>query len=158
MSDKPVKRYTPEEKRAGLIALLVTGSPTEAAKQTGIAGGTLAYWRDTSETELYSRLSREHSQVIDEQITAQVRDSVVQLGQIERKLTDKLLADVDSLDTRDIPNAIKNVVAARSQSTDKLLLLTGRATERVEHLDARDLVANIRKMVQPYVDTTAEEA
>jgi hypothetical protein len=160
MTDRaPAKRYTPDQKREGLIALLVMGSAPAAAKETGIPRQTLEHWRDTAEPELYASLSREYGTRIDEVITAQVRESVVRLGQAERQLTDKLLDNLDRVDPRDIPNALKNIVAAKSQNADKMLLLTGRATERVEHIDARDLIADIRKIVQPYsVDSTAEEA
>lgn len=158
MSDtKPAKRYTPDDKRTGLIALLVTGSSTAASEQTGIARSTLEKWRDT-ETELYGRLSHEHGHLIDQVITAQVREAVVSYGHIERKLADRLLENTEKLDARDLPNALKNISAARASSTDKLMLLTGRATDRVEHVDARDIIADIRKIVTPYVNSTAEDA
>jgi transposase-like protein len=155
--NKPARRYTPEDKRTGLIAVLVTGSATHAAEQTGIPRTTLESWRDNSETELFAQLSREYGPLIEQVITAQTRESVVRLGQAERQLTDRLLENLDRLDPRDVPNAIKNIVAAKSQNTDKLMLLTGRATERVEHVDARDILADIQKIVTPYINTTAEE-
>lgn len=153
----PAKRYTPDDKRTGLVALLVTGSSTAAAEQTSIPRQTLENWRDSTERELYSQISRDYGHLVDEVITAQVREAISTYGQIERQLADRLLANIDRVDARDLPNALKNVAAAKNQSTDKLLLLTGRATERVEHVDARDIIADIQKIVRPYVTSTAEE-
>lgn len=154
---KPARRWTPEDKRRGLIALLVAGNGTSAAEQTGIPRQTLENWRNT-ETELYAQLSQEHGQTIDRAITAQVREAVVTYGQLERQLQERALENVTRIDARDLPAALKNISAAKAQSTDKLLLLTGRATDRVEHVDARDLLADIRKIVAPYdVISTAED-
>jgi transposase-like protein len=154
---KPARRYTPEDKRRGLIALLVAGNGNAASEQTGIPRQTLENWRNT-ETELYAKLSQEHGQLIDHAITAQVREAVVTYGQIERQLQERALDNITRIDARDLPAALKNISAAKAQSTDKLLLLTGRATDRIEHVDARDLLADIRKIVQPYaIDSTAQE-
>jgi transposase-like protein len=158
MSDKtPARRYTPDDKRRGLIAYLATGNLNQAAETSSIPASTIKTWRDRSETELYSQLSRELGAQIDEQITAQVRETVVSLGQIERKLIARLDDEVDSIHARDLPNALKSVADAKAKSTDKMLLLTGRATDRVEHIDARDLLTDIQRIVQPYVNSTAEE-
>jgi hypothetical protein len=155
----PAKRYTADQKREGLIALLVTGSATEAAKQTTIPRKTLETWRN-SEAEMYANLSREYGPLITAAVTAQVTESIQGYGEIIRKLVTKLDENTDRIDPRDIPNAIKSVQAAQGQAIDKRQLLTGQATERVEHLDAQDLIADIRKMVSPHgsVDSTAEEA
>lgn len=151
------RRYTPEDKRAGLITLLATGSATVASEQTGIPKSTLESWRE-NDVELWSKLSHEHGAQVDQAIAAQMRETVVTLGNIERKLTNRLWENADKLDVRDIPNALKNVTASKAQNTDKLLLLTGRATDRVEHVDARDLITEIRKIAEPYVNSTAEDA
>lgn len=152
----PAKRYTPEEKREGLIALAVTGSATKAAELTSIPRKTIEAWR-TSQADTYSQIVREHGAQIDAQVTAQVTAQVQGYGNLLAKAVDKLDEDFDRLDARDLPNAIKNLQAAQAQAIDKRQLLTGKATDRVEHLDARELIAEIKAAVGPYVNSTAED-
>jgi hypothetical protein len=152
------RSYTPEDKRAGLLALIVTGSATEAAKQTSIPRKTLETRRRT-ESELYADLSREYGPQITAQVTAQVTEVVQRYGEFLTAAADRLVGSVNSIDVRDLPNAVKSVQAAQAQAIDKRQLLNGQATDIVVNVDARDLIADIRKMVQPHtVASTAEDA
>jgi hypothetical protein len=64
-------------------------------------------------------------------------------ARVAAKLAERLDANSDKIDARDLPAALKNTVVSWAISTDKYSLMTGRPTVRTETVTADDVLRNL---------------
>jgi transposase-like protein len=124
-------RYSDEQKREALDLFLEHGS-SEAGRRTGIPAGTIAAWASRSgitgppTPEVVNALAVQAASMAERK-QALARD----LGTLAAKAVAKLAQRIEADDV----NA-RDLVSALTAAVDRMQLLTGAATERVETLTA----------------------
>jgi transposase-like protein len=112
------RRYTKREK-ATAVAEAERTSLTQAAESTGVPITTLKYWFDHDEFAAVRTKTRE------EVGQGSVVVAVLAQGELVRRIRNGTLSD-------------QALVTAYGVAVDKAQLLTGRATERTEHVSVTD--------------------
>ena len=162
MAGRQLRRYSPEEIDLGLRTLALEGGNSQAAHERLKEGGldipsvTLRDWRNTSRVERY--------QDICVQVAPEIERVVVQRSaEIQRRALDVSLKAIDAAEqqitngeAKDPSATAKNLALTHGIITDKTLILQGRPTNIDLTLDARDLIAEIRKDLGS-IPSTAED-
>lgn len=146
------QRYTDQEIKLGLAALLYAGTIKKASDQTGVHAATLTYWRD-HRPDLWSEVQADIAPKLDQMVLDQARELAVTWAEIEAQAAQRMADALPKLDVRDIPGAARNISTARAISVDKLQVLAGRPSSIVEHRSTAELVSQLGGVV----DGQAEE-
>jgi transposase-like protein len=128
--------WSHEDKERGLAALVIAGSSQKASELTGISDSTLRSWR-TANPERYEKLRTELHGKVAEQIASDAEEMAQRLYRIEVKMADKLEAEIDTLNAKDLSGAFRNVSTSKALQIDKV---SSPLRERPSHVQqSRDL-------------------
>jgi len=134
------KRYTADE-RSAAIALYATDGPTAVQTELGIPKGTVTKWAQAAGVETVSS-ERNAAAVEAARIDHAARREALagKLTLVAEQAVDRELQLIANGDLRD-------VVGAGTRAIHDLLLLTGQATARHEHVTAEsDVDSEIRQL------------
>ena len=156
------RRYTHEQVDRGLLAVAAcAGNSAEASRRLGdqgleIPARTLRAWRCETYPERYVELANAHGHEIEEILVARTREVSLKAAEAELLAIDKTVEELEAGNARDPSASARNLATVRGIGTDKLALLTGRPTHRVEQRTSDDIMDRLRKYGM-VVDGTAEE-
>lgn len=154
--------YTAEEITNGLTAVALCGGNCVQAEQRlqqagrAIPANTLYTWRNHRHADRY----REISDTLAPQIEAQVVDLQRELA--TRAATAALLAvdlehkRIAQEDVKDASASARNLSTVAGIAVDKILSLTGRPTSVIEHRNADESLARLKRLGL-VIDSTATE-
>lgn len=82
----------------------------------------------------------------------------MRLGEIERLAAEKLAIALenDQIPAKDLPSALQRLTTAKAINIDKILVMSGRPTQVVEHRSAAELVRRLARL-GAVIDGSAEE-
>lgn len=124
-------RYSDEQKREALDLFLEHGA-SEAGRRTGIPAGTIAAWASRSGITGPPTPEVEHALAVNAATMAERKQALARdLQSLAAKAAAKLAERIE----RDEVTA-KDLVGALTAAVDRMQLLTGAATERVETVTA----------------------
>ena len=161
--DKP--KRTLEDIERGLTALALTaGRPVQASdrlKEQGldIPASTLCRWRDHQYHERYLEIATTVAYRVEDVIVQEARETAALAAQLERAALERAYRQVmNSKEGVDASQVAQRASTVKGINVDKLLQLTGRPTQVVEHRNAdevlRKLGASLPGLI---VDGTATE-
>jgi hypothetical protein len=132
------KKYPLETVERGLQLLAVLGSDTLAARMLKEEGHpvpreTLRDWRDKHHTERYVAICAQEAPKIRERMAAENEAIADKLIRLEHQMADRLVAQADNLEPKDLSNALRNASVSKAVATDKAQSLRDRPTAVIEH-------------------------
>jgi hypothetical protein len=165
MARTPRRRYSPEEIERGLATLAIAGNSIKAAELTGFPDKTIREWKRTH-PERYETLRTELHAKVAEQIASEAEHVAQRLGDLEHLMVDRLEKNIDQLEPRDLPGALRNVTTSKALQMDKI---HGPVRERPAYVnkgtDILDLMGRMARLLGhetpkqlPSIDGTAEPA
>lgn len=157
-------KYTEADIDQALLALALSGGSSAVAskrlKEQGaeIPEKTLRNWRENQYPKRYAHLQQKYGAELEELAVRGIRSNLLLADQLERDMLEDFAGSYKSLDAKDKAGAIRNIATTKAINADKLLQLTGRPTQTIEHRNASDLLAQIAQRVGlPAIEGTAEE-
>ena len=151
MPDKrPSTRYSPEEVERGLFALAVTGDSVKARKQLAAQGlsipdRTLRTWKETQYADRFREIAANHTREIRDTIAQEQIEIAIAAGDVERAALAKVHSQIKDADLKDVSTAGRNAAVSKGIALDKHLLYRGEPTSIVQHRQAADILAQIKK-------------
>lgn len=124
--------YTNEE-RSEALALLAEHGKAEAARRTGIPVGTIGSWG--SRHHIASPPIEAKVAAVEQKLTT-MADRKIELAERVAGVLDRAIRKLDDR-IRNDEISTTTLVRATDRLVDRLLLLTGEATERIETLTGR---------------------
>lgn len=133
-----------QRQRAFLALALAGGNAARAAAGLDVGERSLQRWR-RSHAEEYERVRRELAPQLEAVAVSEAYERVLELGRLEALVAAKLEAAVEAgeIPARDLPGALRNITTSKAINVDKILALSGRPTQVVEHRSATDIVRRL---------------
>jgi transposase-like protein len=155
------RRYSPTEIDAALATLAATGSSFEASQRTGINPHTLRHWK-TLHHDRYTQIAEREAPKLEAIAAQQAREIMVRAGETEHTLLDTLNKrindDAPTKELSELAGTLQRVTTSKGINGTKLLELTGRPTQIVEHREGTDILRALASKVPGLViDGTATE-
>lgn len=143
--------------RAFIALALAGGNAERAAERCDASARSIRRWRD-SHGEEYERVRRDLAPQIEATVLAECHATAVRLGEIERLAAEKLAIALenDQIPAKDLPSALQRLTTAKAINIDKILVMSGRPTQVVEHRSAAELVRRLARL-GAVIDGSAEE-
>ena len=155
--------YSVEQIEAGLAAMAMWhGNSRQASRVLKEAGLEIPHTTLVEWPKAYP----ERFQELREQVVPQVREKLAQMfevagmrgAELTIKTMEQFAEKADTLDTRDLPGAIRNISTAAAISVDKSSLLRGLPTEIRQNDSAEDVLKRLQaKHPGMFVEGSAEE-
>lgn len=136
--------YTPQQVTEALTQLVACrGQVGDAVGKLSfkLPVSTLRGWRDSTHAEQYRRLERTHGDDIEEELIARARANALAAAEAVEVAIEKTLADLKGNRIKDPAKAAQHLATVADSSVKKLMLLTGRPTERNEDRTMAETVA-----------------
>jgi hypothetical protein len=153
--------YGPEQIDKALLAYAACGANAAKAcrllkeRGIGVHPKTLTQWAEGRYADRYMEIHAKHGQQLDRVLAQETRDIALRASQVERLAVDETEKELKAGTVKDASAAARNMAVVKGVATDKLLTLTGRPAQIVEHRSAQDLVKKLEAL--GVVDSTAEE-
>jgi hypothetical protein len=155
------REYSPQEIDSALLVLAYVGGNTaRASEQTGISRHTLHMWRAETHRDRYLELVEREAPKIEALAAQQAREIIGRIGETEHAILDRLSETDEPLTTKELSElagALQRVTTSKGINTTKLLELTGRPTQVVEHRDPRSELTALAKDLGIVFESTATE-
>jgi hypothetical protein len=135
-------------RQRGLLALaLGGGSLRRAAAMSGISENTLKEWRGRFREE-YERVCRDVAPRLEAIVVNECYARVIALGELETLAMEKLEAALanNEIPARDLPGALRNITTSKAINVDKILALSGRPTQVIEHRSMPAIYERLSKL------------
>lgn len=142
----------------GFVALALAGDNSlRASEACGVPASTLREWRQDHRAE-YDRVRAELVPQLERLVVSEAYARVIELGELEAKVAAALAIAIDEgkIPQRDLPGALRNITTSKAINVDKILALSGRPTQVIEHRSGAELVARLARL-GAVVDATAVE-
>jgi hypothetical protein len=152
-----------EEKRRGLMALILCRTSHEAEEQTGIPWSTLTTWK-SRDPALYEQLREELEPQIAKRIAADAEMIAQRLAAKELEIIDAMTPEkIQALDGDKLAGTLRNVSTSKALQVDKLSSpLRERPSHVQQHGNINDLVSKMAKAMgfseEPIDATVVEES
>lgn len=180
------KRYSPTEIDTALAVLASTGSSVEASERTGIPASTLRDWKSEHQAR-YAAIQEREGPRLEAIAAANAREIIIRAGETEHTLLDLLneritdarrlppapedFTDPDEYhrayvnwtqrantkELGDVAGTLQRVTTSKGINGTKLLELTGRPTQIVEHRDPRQAAQALARRLGVTLEATATE-
>lgn len=140
------------------VALALAGDNVpKASVVCGVPERTLYRWR-SEERVTYDRVRAELVPQLERLVVSEAYARVIELGELEAKVAAALAVAIDegTIPQRDLPGALRNITTSKAINVDKILALSGRPTQVIEHRSGAELVARLARL-GAVVDATAVE-
>jgi hypothetical protein len=158
------REYTPVEIDKALLVLAGCGGNSwRASEITGVPSTTLRDWRVNEHRDRYLKLADQERPRLEQLAVEDAIGAMMLAGEIEREIGNQLLERLGDEQTK--PKEIAELAGALQRSTTskgingtKLLELTGRPTQVVEHRDGTQILEELKRIAPGLIiDSTAEE-
>jgi hypothetical protein len=148
-SDARSRKYTPEQVEKALLELaLVGGNSGEASRRLEgvgikVSARLLRLWRSGLHAKRYGQLAQEHARQVEETIVQEARETAILAAEVERLALAKTLEQLEAGEIRDAAAVARNASTVKGINVDKLLTLSGRPNQIVEHGNPDELLAQL---------------
>lgn len=135
------------------------GNTVRASKQLGIPDATLRDWRLATHRDRYREIFEREAPKLESIAAQQATELILRSADTEHAIHDRL-SELDNLSTKELSElagALQRVTTSKGINTTKLLELTGRPTQIVEHRDPRQELAGLIRDLGITIDATAED-
>ena len=157
--------YTPTEIEAALRVVAFYGGNTErASRELGINGRTLRAWRGDKHRDRYQEILAQEGPKLEALAADQAREAILRSSDVEHRIFDLLDTATDPdgeefkpKDITELAGALQRVTTSKGINTTKLLELTGRPTQIVQHLSPQEAIRGLARDLGITLDSTAEE-
>lgn len=154
------QKYTVQQIDSTLLLLAKLGSAvstSEHVQQLGwdITPDTIRSWKTKQYPRRYAAQVATHRPELEAHMVQNASDAIAVQAGLAAKLADRLDANSDKIDARDLPAALKNTVTSWAITMDKYALATGRPTSRVETTSADDVIRSLE--ARGYVTRTTHD-
>jgi hypothetical protein len=155
------KRYSPTEIDAALAVLAASGSSLQASETTGIPDRTLREWK-IEHADRYREIQEREAPKLEAIAASTAREIIIRAGETEHALLDTLNQRIhDQAPTKELSElagTLQRVTTSKGINGTKLLELTGRPTQIVEHREGTDILRALGAKVPGLViEATATE-
>lgn len=137
------------------------GNSARASAETGIAASTLRDWRTTVHRDRYLEITEREGPRLEALAANQARELVIRSADIEHAIIDRLAAQDDEAPTTkeltELAGALQRITTSKGINTTKLLELTGRPTQVVEHRDPKQAAAALARRLGVVLEGTATD-
>lgn len=152
--------YAPHEIDKALTTLAYYGgNSARAGKALGISDATLREWRTQKHRERYLEICEREAPKLEALAANQAREIIVRSAEVEHSILDRLAAQDDQEPTTkelsELAGALQRLSTSKGINTTKLLELTGRPTQIVEHRDPKQAAAALARRLGVTLDGTA---
>jgi hypothetical protein len=156
------RRYSPEQIDRALLELAICGTSTEARRRLAAQGlqvsdRTLRDWKQVRYPDRYRQIAEQHARQVEDVIVQQARETALFAGHVERSALAAELKAIEAGKVRDHSASARNASTVKGINVDKLLTLSGRPSQVVEHRQADDLLRKLA-VIAPGVVTVESEA
>lgn len=159
----PTKRkrreYAPTEiDQALTVVAYYGGNCARASEELGIPKQTLHDWRTADHRDRYREIAEREAPKLEAIAAQQAREVILRAADVEHNILDRL-AD-DTLSTKELAEAagaLQRTTTAKGINTTKLLELTGRPTQIIEHRDPREDLRGLARDLGLSIPGTATE-
>lgn len=155
------KEYSPVEIDEALrVLVFYGGNAVRASKDTGVPDRTLRQWRNETHRDLYQDIAEREGPKLEAIAAAQAREVLLRASAVEHRILDRLDTEeeLSTKETTELAGALQRVTTAKGINTTKVLELTGRPTQVVQHLNPRDTMLALGRELGVVFEGTAEEA
>jgi len=141
--------YTMEQRVQGLVALArFNGNAERASQECGVPARTLRDWKDSSE---YEDTRQRFQDTVELEFVKQAREITLLEMEVERKAAERALWVLENEPHRlrgtDAASMATQMAKAKGFNIDKVLTLTGRPKEIVQHDFSKIVEALVAKRV-----------
>lgn len=180
------KRYSPVEIDKALAILASSGSSLEASEITGIPSRTLRAWK-VEHQERYAAIQEREGPRLEAIAASQAREIIIRAGETEHSLLDLLNARIEdaqrpapapetysnpdeyaqafkewtqrasSKELGEVAGTLQRVTTSKGINGTKLLELTGRPTQIIQHLDPKQEAQALARRLGVALEATATE-
>lgn len=163
----PAKRtrrvYSPPEIEAALRTLVYYGGNTSrTSAEVGIPQQTLHDWRAHDHRDRYLEIAEREAPKLEALAAQQARELILRAGDAEHGLLDKLNTALANDETTpkelsELAGTLQRLTTSKGINGTKLLELTGRPTQIVEHRDPKQAATALARRLGLTIDSTAED-
>src|SRR4051794_3987172 len=154
--------YTPEEIDRGLLALAVTGTAAAASRQLALNDPpvkvdrrTIAGWRERY-PDRWRDIQTNHAARVEETIINEARETAIRAAELERETLSLELERTKNKEVKDAGASARNASTVKGINIDKVLGLSGRPRVVVEHRQAEDIIASLRRLAPKVFSANGE--
>jgi transposase-like protein len=145
--------YTPTEIETALRVVAFYGGNTErASREIGINARTLRVWRGDAHRDRYQEIVAQEGPKLEAIAADQAREAILRSSDVEHRIFDLLDAATDPeheafkpKDITDLAGALQRITTSKGINTTKLLELTGRPTQVVQHLSPQEAIRGLAR-------------
>ncbi len=160
---EPIKTrvHTTEQVLEGLATVASCGGRFKpAADRLGIADTTLSRWRDKYPNR-YRQIAERVATEVEADIIVKCREAAIQVSDAEIVAIEETVKRLPEL--KDPSQVLKNLSTVKGINIDKVLALTGRPIQHIQHHSADELIRTLGQHIRktgataPAIDGTATE-
>lgn len=153
--------YAPHEIDRALTTLAYYGGNTaRAGQELGMSDSTLRLWRRETHRERYLEICEREAPKLEALAANQAREIIVRSAEVEHGILDRLTAqdeDTTSKELSELAGALQRLTTSKGINTTKLLELTGRPTQIVEHRDPKQAAQALARRLGVVLEGTATD-
>ena len=144
------RRWNSQERDQALLALIACGGHAERAAEQLKAQGlpiprrTLSDWRHRYADRL-RELHDRHAPAIEAELVRRAREVALQAFAAAAQAVEHAEADLEAGRVKDTAGAARNLATTGAIAADKLMALTGRPTQVIEHREPSQIIASLRR-------------
>jgi hypothetical protein len=162
MAARGVDKSPAEIDRALTVLAYYGGNAARASQEIGMSESTLKLWRRETHRDRYLAIAEREAPRLEALAAHQARELILRAGDAEHSLIDRLndrLADDESSskELSELAGTLQRVTTSKGINGTKLLELTGRPTQIVEHRDPRQEAAALARRLGVAIESTATE-
>lgn len=154
------KRFSPVEIDSALAVLASSGSSFQASEITGIPSSTLRDWK-VEHADRYREIQEREAPKLEAIAASQAREIIIRAGETEHSLLDLLNAriegDAPTKELSEIAGTLQRVTTSKGINGTKLLELTGRPTQIIEHRDPKQEAQALARRLGVALEANAVE-
>lgn len=154
------RQYSPVEIRQALTVLAYYGgNAARASLETGVPAMTLKDWRNTAHLDVYQEIQEREGPKLEAIAAAQAREAIIRSSDVEHRIFDRLSQETEDLTTKELSEltgALQRAATAKGINTTKLLELTGRPTQIVEHRDPKQAAEALARRLGVILSTAED--
>jgi transposase-like protein len=162
MAAHGVEKTPTEIDKALTVLAYYGGNSVRAAAELGMSSSTLRLWRSSTHRDRYLEIAEREGPRLEQLAAQQARELILRAGDAEHGLLDRLNTALENPETpskelSDLAGTLQRLTTSKGINGTKLLELTGRPTQIVEHRDPR---AEIRAMAREFgitIESTAQD-
>lgn len=161
MMDRPNGRrnFTPDQRDAALLAVIMSGGRVkQTARELDVNYETLRSMVDRNH-ERYEELQRKHGPELEARAVANLQAFVARAEEAKFIALDASVAQIEAGESKSPANDLKNIAVAQGISVQKILELSGRPTQIVQHGGLAEAMARLRQLgatVEANYDVTSD--